>query len=726
VGEITRPGISSINLRGLGGGSTLVLLDGRRLANHAFDGEAVDLGTIPLAAIERIEVLTDGASAINGSDAIAGVVNIVLRKDFEGVRASAGVSVAQHGGAGQRQAGFDAGTGDLARDGFNLLASLQFSTRERLPARERAFSRTGLRDDIGLDALSGATFPANIVDRPRERIVNPTREAGCAPPASLPFAPYPFLTPACGTDTARWTDLLPETERASALLGATRRVGPAMEIYIESLLARNRIESQIAPMPVLPIGNAAGPPIYPAGGPHYPSAFAAANGLAGNLVLAWRADELGPRLNTVVGRAQRHVLGIVGRQGAWDFDAALVHSANEQRHRYGGGWLYTGRVIPALRTGLINPFGPSSPEGLALLRSTVFNGTPQTARGATTLGSAFASRDVAVLPAGPLTLALGAELRRERLSYTWQPAVLLDGFAPVDNVQQSKRGQREVQALTGELALPIAPGLDAQLAARHDRYSDFGSTTNPKIALRWRPQPQWLVRGSWGTGFRAPPLYSLDAPAGVTRTVGGNADPLRCPVTEALSDCFIVLQAYAGGNPDLQAETSEQVNIGFVWQPMRELSLSLDHWRIHQEGVIAPLTAALVLRYPTRFADRILRGPVEATWPALPGPIVGMNLSPINLGTTRLRGSDVALQWKPAASSWGRVGAAWRGTYVQRHETQFDGATFVSVLGRAEFAAPVPRWRSLASLDWDHGPWGATLSHAYSAGYIDQFPGADG
>jgi iron complex outermembrane recepter protein len=461
VGEVTRPGISSINLRGLGAGSTLVLLDGRRLANHAFDGEAVDLGAIPLAAIERIEVLTDGASAVYGSDAIAGVVNIVLRKDFTGVRASAGVSVTQHGGAGGRQAGVDAGAGDLARDGFNLLAALQFSARERLRSSERTFARTGLREDIGLDALSGATFPANIVDRPGERILNPTFAAGCTPPASLPHRPFPYRTPACGTDEALWTDLLPETERTNALLRATRRVGPALEIYVESLLARSRIESQTPPMPVLPIGNAAGTPFYPAGGPYYPSAFAAANGLSGHLVLAWRADELGPRRNTVVGSAQRHALGLLGRHEGWEIDAALVHSANQQRHHYGGGWLYAGRVIPALRTGLINPFGPSSPEGLELLRSTVFNGTPQTARGATTLVSAVASRDVGALPAGPLMLALGAELRRERLSYTWEPSVLLSGFAPVDSVQQSKRGGREVQALTGELAWPIAPGLDA-------------------------------------------------------------------------------------------------------------------------------------------------------------------------------------------------------------------------------------------------------------------------
>ena len=182
VGEVTRPGLSSANLRGLGGGSTLVLLDGRRLANHAFDGEAVDLGSIPLAAVERVEVLTDGASAIYGTDAIGGVVNIILRKDYTGEQLSGGGMVAQHGGGSRRQAGFDVGNGNLVRDGYNLLAALHVQQQRSLQARQRAFSRTAQQPEIGLDGLSGATFPANIVDRPGERILNPARAAGCTPP----------------------------------------------------------------------------------------------------------------------------------------------------------------------------------------------------------------------------------------------------------------------------------------------------------------------------------------------------------------------------------------------------------------------------------------------------------------------------------------------------------------------------------------------------------------
>lgn len=726
VGELTRPGVSSANLRGLGGGSTLVLLDGRRLANHAFDGEAVDVGAIPLAAIDRIEVLTDGASAIYGTDAVAGVINIILRRDFVGAQAFAGALAAQHGGGAQRQIGIDVGTGVLARDGYNLLAALHHSRQERLRATQRDFSRTALEPEIGLDGLHGSTFPANIIDRAGRRILNPMAATGCTPPTTLPFRPFPFRTPACGADPAQWTDLLPEVERSSALLRGTVRADAALDLYAEALLAQSRLDRLTSPMLVLPVGNAAGPPVYPANGPYYPSAFAAANNLQGNLLIAWRADQLGPRLTTVEGTAQRYVVGAQGRWAGWDVDLAAVHSANRQAQAYGGSWLLLGRLIPALRTGLINPWGPSGPDGQALLASTVFNGTPQTAEAATSLVSAVASGPLATLPTGPLMLGLGGELRRERLTYHWDPAVLLNGFVLVDNVPQSKRGLRRVQALHAELAWPIERGLDAQLAVRHDDYSDIGSSTNPKVALRWRLQPELLVRGAWGTGFRAQPLYALDAPPGVTRVVAGLPDPLRCPVTRALEDCNLVLQAYAGGNPNLLPERSRQYSAGVLWQPERELSMGFDLWRIEQRNAIGPLTAEFLLRYPDRFADRIRRGPVDPATPALPGPIVGMDLSPINIDAAVVGGVDASAQWSAGVGPWGRWQVGLQATYVRRHEMQFDAIPILPLVGTAEFGVPTPRWRTTLSLDWTLGAWGATLSQTSSAGYTDQFPGPDG
>lgn len=726
VGDVTRPGLSSANLRGLGSGSTLVLLDGRRLANHAFDGESVDLGSIPLAAIDRVEVLADGASAIYGSDAIGGVINVILRKDFVGAQVSAGGRITERGGGNQRQAGFDAGFGDPARDGYNVFVSLAHLKQDRLASRDREFARTAQRPELGLDQLVGATFPANIVDRARLRLLNPSASTGCTPPISLPFRSPPFLSPVCGLDPAPWTDLLPSAERSSALLRGSLRLSSSVELFAEALLTRNRLRTQTAPMSIFPFTNLLDPTRYPANGPYYPAAFANANGLSGDLVVAYSAVELGPRLNTVTSTAQRYVAGLEGRHGEWDFNLAAVRSSNRQDHSYGGGWLYINRLTAALRTGLINPWGPSAPEGQALLASTGFNGTPQSAHATTSQVTAVASRALATLPAGATMLALGGEVRSEQLSYIWSPEVLLNGFSPGSDVPQSKSGQRDVQAVHAELSAPIGRGFEAKLAVRHDRYSDFGATTNPKLALRWQPDRRLLLRGSWGTGFRAPPLYSLDAPPGVTQAVAGRADPVRCPVTKSVDDCFFIVQAYVGGNPALQPETSEQRSAGFVWQPAKTLSVGLDYWRVKLDGVIAPLEVDNALRYYDRFSSRFIRGPADTAYPDLPGPIIGLNLSPINLGTTVTAGVDASAMWSKTSPSWGQLRVALHATYVAQHDTQIDGVQYVSTLGNAAISAPVPHWRAALALDWSQGVWGATLSPTYSAGYLDQFPGPDG
>ncbi|MGH6623620.1 MAG: TonB-dependent receptor domain-containing protein, partial [Burkholderiaceae bacterium] len=405
--------------------------------------------------------------------------------------------------------------------------------------------------------------------------MNPTAATGCAPPTSLPFRPFPFFTAACGEDPTTWADLLPEVERASAMVRGTWRASATIDVFAEALVGRNRFEGQISPMPVPPVASFFGTPTYPAGGPYYPTEFAASNGLSGNLVLAYRATELGPRFNTTTNDSQRFVLGAEGQFGGWDFNAAAVYTTNSQELEYDGSWLYLSKIMPALRSGLINPWGPSGLEGQALLASTVFRGTPQVAHGSTSLVNAYASREVMNLPTGPLAIALGAEARRERLAYEWDPAVL-SGDSPISDVQESKSGSRSVFALFAELNVPILRGLEAQLAARFDDYSDFGSTTNPKVALRWQPLREWLLRASWGTGFRAPPLYALSAPTSRATIVAGMQDPFRCPVTGTLADCFTIVPAYSGGNPNLQPETSTQWNFGVIWEPARGLSLGVD------------------------------------------------------------------------------------------------------------------------------------------------------
>lgn len=721
IGSQDQPGLSSVNLRGLGAGSTLVLLNGRRLANYAFNGEAVDLNSIPLAAIQRIEVLKDGASAIYGTDAIAGVINFILRKDYAGAEAAASFDVTQHGGGNSGQASLSLGTGNPERDGYNLFGVIGYQKQQALSGSERESTRTGYRPDLGVVSLSPLTFPSNIIDRPGRRVLNPTHADGCTPPSSLPYSPAPLFTPACGFDAAAVADVLPEVERASALVRGTWRVDRSTDAFAEVLVGRNRFDTRIAPHPQPAIATAFGSPIYPAGGPYYPSEFAAANGLSGDLLITWRATELGPRQNTTTTDAQRYVLGLEGQAAGWDYSVSAVYSANRQGVEYGGSYLYQSRIIPALRSGLINPWGPSGAEGKALLETTVYRGTPQTADGSTSQINAFASGTLAPLPAGPLAAALGAEARRERLSYDWDAAVLT-GDSPVGSALKAISGSREVLALFAEASVPIARKLDAQLAVRWDDYSDFGSTTNPKIALRWQPLKALLLRGSWGKGFRAPPLYSLNEPNVGSDVAGPVRDPVRCPETGSLDDCFGVVPFTTGGNPNLQPETSRQWNAGLVWEPASRLSLAIDYWRIEQDAVIgAPLSNSLD-EFTARYPDRLIRGPVDSTTPELPGPIVAIDGSLANLGTARTSGIDVALDWRPPPSGAGAFGIALQGTYVRRFDIQFEAGDAVSMLGSAVGGAPVPRWRSNVTLDWNRGPWGATLAYLYSSGYVEPLP----
>jgi iron complex outermembrane recepter protein len=440
--------------------------------------------------------------------------------------------------------------------------------------------------------------------------------------------------------------------------------------------------------------------------------------LSGNLLISFRASELGPRTNTTTSGTQRYVIGAEGRAAGWDYNVAAVYNWNKQENAYGGSYVYASRIIPAMATGLINPWGPSGPEGNALLESTTYNGTPQKADGTTSLINVVASREVMQLPAGPLTLALGAEARSERLSYDWDPEVL-SGNTPLGDQLKAVSGSRSVYSAYAELAVPILRGLDAQFAVRFDQYSDFGSTTNPKVAVRWQPLPSLLVRGSWGEGFRAPPLYTLSEPsasAGITIV----EDPVRCPVTGLVDDCLAFVEVFSGGNPDLQPETSTQWNVGVVWEPLKRLSLALDYWAIEQKGIIEPLSQESLMLYHDRFANRITRGPVDPNFPALPGPIVSIDVSPVNLGTTQTSGIDAALNWQAPPQPWGNVRIGLQGTYVLQWETQVDGVTYVSRLGDATYGAAVPRWRSSLTLDWGFGPWGVTLAQIYSAGYSEQ------
>lgn len=729
IGNLVRPGLVSANLRGIGDGSTLVLLNGRRVANYAFDGGTVDLNTIPLSAVERIEILKDGASAIYGADAIAGVINFILRKDFSGFEATTYGAWTEHGGADARQATVSAGYGGLPADRFNVFATMSYRKSDALHAIDRPFARTGYIPSEGLLLLSGASFPANIQLRPGV-LSSPSYATGCGPPAAIPINIAGFLSkaPFCGYDFASTIDIAPSTERSDILARATFQLDADTQLFAEATYAQDRFVYRDSPTSIFQGAGASSQQVlYPATGPYYPAAFAAANGISGDLNLRFRTEPLGPQTSATDGTALRIAAGAEGVLRSWRYSSALTYSENRQIDRFISGYVSQSRFLPAFATGLIDPFGPSRPEGDALLAGTQIVDDVHHANASTIAIDAKASNDFFVLPRGPLSIAIGAEWRRERLYNAYSPVFTSGDVLGVAGSQQSAAGSRTVGAVFAEGIVPLAHGIEAQIAARYDRYSDFGGTMNPKVALRWQPIRALLLRTSWGTGFRAPTLYDLFTPLTQGAVFGASLqDPLRCPITGLPSDCpgqfGGAFPSATGGNPKLGPEKSEQTNAGIAWEPMHGLSLDVDYWKINKRDVIGTLDPAVVFADFDRYSQTtIVRGPVDPAFPALPGPIETVLLNEQNLGDLRTSGVDVGAHWSATIPRIGAFAFGFDGSYVLRWDEQLDGIHDTSTLGRkvAAINGPVPRWKHHASLNWERSPFGATIGETFQSGYLD-------
>jgi iron complex outermembrane recepter protein len=711
----TQAGLSSANLRGLGDGSTLVLLNGRRAANYAANGGTVNLNFIPLAAVERVEVLKDGASAIYGADAMAGVVNFILRSDYSGVQLSAYGAQTQHGGGDQVQANVAAGYGDLAVEHFNVFVTASYQKDSVLHARDRAFSSTGYRPDEGVNNVNRETFPANIRTGP-STWVNPSYATGCMPPLTIPLPG----TQMCVHDTLAVVNIIPPSERTSVLGGAIWQLDADNQLFVQYLYAYDHYDLT---RNQAPSSQEANPDrrkiIYPTGGPFYPTEFAVTHGITGDLNLYYRTVPLGPITDKLQTGANHLVAGARGTIAEWDYDAAWVYSANTQEYFGVSGRVSETRLLAAMATGLINPFGPSGPEGDALLASTEAPGEVFNNKGTTNSFEIKASREIYSLPAGPLALALGAEARREQLEINYSPEQT-SGDILGSTTAKSVSGSRSVEALFAELGIPIAGGVEAQLAVRYDHYSDFGGTTNPKLAVRWQPMKALLFRSSYGTGFRAPTVPDLYTPLtnGFTRL--RYSDPQRCPVTHLPTDCDLSFPVVSGGNPDLEPETSQQFNVGAVWEPVPAVSIGVDYWKISKTATIGVPTEATLFTYFDRFKDtNFIRLPPDPAFPALPGPISNVFEGRQNLGKLSTSGVDVDASYRGPVTPIGRFGVNLSGTYIAQWQQQLDGVTYVSAVGRSVVGA-IPRWRHYLSLTWNYGPWGGTLAQTFSTGYIDE------
>ncbi len=711
-------GFNGANLRGVGVSSTLILLNGRRMANFASPGDnsGVDLNNIPAGAIQRVEVLKDGASAIYGTDAIGGVINFITRRDFQGAEGTVYFADTQHGGASKKTASISAGFGDINKDRFNVFGVLDYQDLGSLRSSQRQFITDYDIPNTLPHLLSSRTFPANVRFTSSQaratgtpRTWNPSAPA-CSPPATV-YAPTGVGgTGGCTYNYMQDTEIYPDSNRLGIMGRAVFAINADNRIFAELLQSKTETKYVLSPNPIAVTG--------------VPASFIPGNistRLAPNATVEvrLRMTEAGNRSNEVESTASRFVLGVEGQAAGWDYTAAYNRAENKVTDNYVNGYVLFSPFVAAVRAGTVNPFAPSKQPGIDLINSIKVNDAARKSEGTTQTIDLKGSRTLANLAGGELALAVGVEHRKEDTRFN--PSSLLisneiagdrDGSGTLPKLAATS-SSRKVSALFAELNAPFTKQLEAQFALRHDRYSGIGNTTNPKFGLRYVPTKEVLVRGSIGTGFRAPSNSDLNRPTVFGSTASVLPDPVLCRAGGNLADCSDQWPVERRSNPNLKPEKSQQFSIGAVFEPVRDLSFSADYWNITKKDVIKDIGEETVLADPVKYSNLITRD--------ADGFITNIVLQKQNQGRLRTSGVDLALDWRSPKSDYGRVSVGLTGTYVLKYEEQpAPGEAYYSSVGRFVNDKVIQRWRHRVSLGWDRGPVGLTLANTFYQGYTDQ------
>ena len=743
LGDSARPGFAGASLRGLGSNNTLVLLNGRRLAVYAFDGGAVNLGAIPLAALDRVEVLRDGASAIYGSDAIAGVINFITRKDYQGGVVDATYGMPTGKGNGQYYtASATVGFGDLAKDRYNVFGSLNYYKQDALKASDRDFSRTAFIRIDGVtyvNRLSSNSFPANILD-PVAGFVNPFANKygkNCVPPTSLGTS---ATDSRCRFDYASVIDTVTPVEKLSFVGAAAFQINANTKLIAEANYTTQKTLFVVSPVPASEATTFNGDPLlYPANGRFYPGRgiTPAIPGvtLTGPLNVYYRTVELGGRSNEPQADEGRFLLGLEGTAAGWDYKTGVYQAMSKVVDKYVGGWVFESKFLPAVATGNINLWGANDAAGLALLRSTLVLQNVRESKSTNTGVDFNVSREIAQLPAGPLAISVGGEARQEKFNDV-PLAVLNNGdVLGGGGSQLPVVGKRNVTALFAEAGATIVKNLEAQLAVRYDRYSDFGNAVTPKAGLRWQPLKEVLLRGSYGEGFRAPTLPDLLLPITQTNSGGAYDDPLydaqlSCVTRFDPKYCNAQLTVRQGGNPNLKPEKSKQYTLGMVLEPTPNFSLRLDYFDIKQTDVIGIISA------DTKLADYIAKfNKATLTSSSIYAPDIITKIDPatgkvvinyIRAGTSnassqKTSGFDLSGKLRIPKTAVGDFTLGMEGTYLGSLKVkQNNSSVETETVGQYATFGPVVRFKHTTSVAWDRGPWSAYLGYNWQSAYQDQ------
>ncbi|MFS1523194.1 TonB-dependent receptor [Microbulbifer sp. 2304DJ12-6] len=670
--DSTANGAAAVSLRGMGSDATLVLVNGRRVAISAFaEGittNFVDINSIPLAAVERVEVLKDGASAIYGSDAVAGVVNLVLRKDFEGAE----ISMDYGGADGYDEQSLSAVWGINGEDS-NLTVILDHHKNSRLASTERSGLGTANQSGRGgEDFRSSRGYPGSF-----------TLPSGVTVPD--PNCPEERDTgTVCVYDYGPWTLITPEAERTGLLMLGHTDLTENIEFFSEIAVQHNTSVAQGAPTPL--DGDAE---LYvDADHPNNPF------GERVN-IFRYRTVDAGARQWDIETDNLRGVFGLRGGISDWNWEASVQRSRSEstQTGNRSQGWVRTDLLQEEINAGHYNPFGGvQNPDAVidAITTSLVRQGKSELTSYDLTING-----DLLDTTSGMIAMATGLEYREEKASDNPDDQFQRGLIFGTESV--SAKASRDITSAFIEFAIPLPANFDLTLAGRYDDYSDFGSTTNPMANLLWTVNDRLSLRASWGTGFRAPSLAQIGL--GESQESLFFVDTYGCEINETYcnqTDYTIVFS----GNPNLDAEKSESYNFGIVLEPLEDMQLSLDYWSITQEDKIDKVFGHLYSQHCNDQESSICRRDTPLGEDTL-GNLQSITGEIINVGEQSASGIDLTFVYFGIPLAGGDLGLRLDYTYLNEFERVEQLSTSSALNSRnlaGEYEYPEHRWS--ASADW--------------------------
>lgn len=696
-------GATAISLRGLGANATLVLLNGRRLAPYPraddFQKMFADLSSVPLEAVERIEVLKDGASAIYGSDALAGVVNIILKRDYKGMVGKIEAGTSRYGDGNRAKAAITAGAGDMATDKWNVLLNIEASKSDEIHYRDRDREWIGKGDvrPWGYDALAsqwtpgyriGNTVSSSVAGFVRNGTTSGAYQLISPCTSALPGVVSPHIDgdAGCSYDMGQFRSFQPKLEMFSIFGRGTVALNNDWEAFAELSYGKNKTgwDNNLLTTPGTIVG-----PYGVRGyttGINVPELTLSANhpdnpfGKAARFRYAF--GEFGPQRRTNDVNITRMVAGVRGSAAGWDLDVGVSHSESKLDQAYS---------LLSIQ-GLINAFNsPTTPtlgyyrmganagSNSQALRDSILTRGTSASKTKLDIIDVKASRELTTLPGGPLALALGAEYRKLNLD-----APSLSGTQD-GSVQASYNGffgSEKVSAAYGELLAPVTKSLELSGAVRYDKYDNFNSTT-PKAAVKFVPIPELALRASYAHGFRAPNPAEASPNAQAAFATSNIHDPIRCPDGQhpvagggTATDCTGAnVGGISQGNPNLKPEKSKNFNFGFVAEPMKGLNFGADFWQIKKKDQIQTISSQEAFNLPTVLrSDNNL---VDTNGNPIPntGSAILIFAPFVNKGESKVQGVDFDFGYRWTVQNLGRFKADLHWTRTQKWELTDGGVT---------------------------------------------------